>query len=244
MLSFVYEGYTFLVCCNSALWTCLHNDGSPYEILALRPLKQSSSFGSIYAGTHDLFELVPQVQSLHHWRLAQESTGWASPSPEFQAAYHNLNHAIESWGTGPAGPDNNDLHMLEPSQRWMATEVIRDGLRIYLSTSLYGSAAPPFEAQQDIEGIAKNAVDASILLQESPYASHTVWALVIAGSCLVDHQYRRRLAEFLAQSRYKMRHLSAACKVLELLWADNTEAFGPYGLQLVMQKQGMSLSIM
>lgn len=244
VLSFVYEGYTFLVCCNSTLPTC-GDDDSPCETttLALRPLRQSSSFGSIFAGTHELFELIPQVQSLYLWRLAEELMSWRDPSPEFLVAYNNLNYAIESWGTGPTGSDNN-LRVLDSGQWRMAAEVIRNGLRIYLSTSLYGSAAPPFEVQQCIEWKAKNVVDAAILLEESPYASLTVWALVMAGSCLVDDQYRRRLAEFLAQSRYKMRHLSAVCKVLELLWADGAQAFGPYGLQLVIEKQGMSLSIM
>jgi hypothetical protein len=169
--------------------------------------------------------------------------GWRNPSPEFQVAYDNLNSVIESWGTGPTASDDG-LRVLHSSQWCMAAEVIRNGLRIYLSTSLYGSAAPPFEAQQCIEWRAKNVVDATMLLEASPYASLTVWALVMAGSCLIDNQYRRRLAEFLAQSRYKMRHLSAVCKVLELLWADDTKAFGPYGLQLVLEKQGTSLSIM
>lgn len=245
MLSFVYEGYTFLVCCNSTLPTCGDND-SPYEtapLLALRPLRQSSCFGSIFADTHDLFELIPQVRSLFLWRLAQESMGWRDPSPEFQVAYSNLHYVIESWGTGPT--ESDDTHCVLGSSQWcMAAEVIRDGLRIHLSTSLYGSAAPPFETQQCIEWKAKKVVDATMLLEDSPYASVTVWALVMAGSCLIDDQYRRRLAEFLAQSRYKMRHLSAVRKALGLLWADDAETFGPYGLQLVLEKQGMSLSIM
>lgn len=244
MLSFVYEGYTFLVCCNSTLPTCRDND-APYETtpLALRPLRQSSCFGSIFADTHDLFELIPRVQSLFLWRLAQESMGWRDPSPEFQVAYSNLSYVIESWGTGPTGSDDT-LCVLDSSHWCMAVEVIRNGLRIYLSASLYGSATPPLEAQQCIEWKAKNVVDATMLLEESRYASLTVWALVIAGSCLVDNQYCRRLAEFLAQSRYKMRHLSAVRKALGLLWADDTEAFGPYGLQLVLAKRGLSLSIM
>ncbi|KAM6515573.1 hypothetical protein FSOLCH5_009798 [Fusarium solani] len=247
-LSFVYEGYTFLVCCNSITPTSGENDLLPYEE-SLQALRQSSCFGSIFGGAHGLFELIPHVQNLYLRRLTEEALEMTSPSPEFQVLYDELSRLIESWSMeslpGSTSTTLEDAHgTLDSNQRSMAGEVIRHGLRIYLSTSICGSAPPTPETLDFIEEIAKTVVDTVAVLEDSPYASHTVWALVIAGSCLMDEEYRGRLAESLTRSRYKMRHLSAVRRVLELMWADDTETYGPYGLQLIMQKHDVSLSIM
>ncbi|KAM5363442.1 hypothetical protein ACJZ2D_012009 [Fusarium nematophilum] len=248
-LSFVYEGYSFLVCANSIApsTTSGENDISCQE--PLRALRQSSCFGSIFGGAQGLFELIPQVQNLYLRRLAEEAMDITSPSLGFQAGYDRLSCLIESWTIEstletPSASLEETHSDLDFNQRSMAAEVIRNSLRIYLFTSLCGSGTPTPETQTSIEDIAKTVIDMAAVLEDSPYASHTVWALVIAGSCLLDDKYRSRLAESLTQSRYKMRHLSAVRKVLELLWADDGDAYGPYGLHLVMQKHGVSLSIM
>lgn len=209
----------------------------------LRELRRTACFGSILAGTHDLFELIPRVKRLYLWRLAEESMGAGFPSPEILAAYEDLNNLIESWTMDPR-PRNSPVDQ-EWDQRRTAAEVIRCGLRTYLAASLCGGAAPPESIRGLIESKAKDVVDTAMMVKDSLYASHIAWALVIAGSCLVDGKYRRALAGVLSQSRYKMRHLSAVGRGLELLWDDKDgSAYGPYGLHMVVRKHRISLCIM
>lgn len=222
----------------------VEENGSLYEetMMSLRELRRTACFGSIVAGTHDLFELIPRVKRLYLWWLAEESMGAGFPSPEILAVYEDLNNLIESWTMDPRlqnSPGNEEWN-----QRRVAAEVIRCGLRTYLAASC-GGAAPSQSIWEPIEREAKRVVDTAMLVKDSLYASHIAWALVIAGSCLMDGEYRRTLTGILSQSRYNMRHLSAVSRGLELLWDDTDgSAYGPYGLQMVVRKHRISLCIM
>ncbi|EXM12820.1 hypothetical protein V3481_004062 [Fusarium oxysporum f. sp. vasinfectum] len=229
ILSFTYEGFIFLASCNTTQ-SIDTNDLLPESITDhLRPLTMSPYFGCMLADSHSLFELIPQ--KLYLSRLTFESLGLPTLSLELWATYETLHDLIESWASPEAS-----------AERIMAGEVVRNALAVFLECALKCYEQLDHES---IETKAKVVIDTAVQLGNSSYATHIVWALAVAGSSVVDDIYRRKLGEFLSRSRYKMRHLEVVQRSLDLFWAElNPKMFGPFEFHGLMEKQGISLSIM
>ncbi|CZR46053.1 uncharacterized protein FPRO_11500 [Fusarium proliferatum ET1] len=231
MLSFAYEGFIFLASCNTT--PSIGDDELLCESITdhLRPLTNSPCFGSMLAGSHSLFEMIPLIQRLCSSRLTFESLGLENLPPELWVTYEMLRDTIQSWTIAEAS-----------SERIMASDVMRTALAIFLDCAItryeqldHGS----------IETSAKFVIDTAVQLENSSYATHIVWALTVAGSSLTDKFYHRKLVEFLSRSRYKMRHLEVLQQSLYLFWAEmNPAIFGPFEFQVLMENHGTSLSIM
>ncbi|PHH89832.1 hypothetical protein CDD83_5158 [Cordyceps sp. RAO-2017] len=77
-LCFAYEGYCFL-----ALSNTITPSIQPGEVLydldieRLHGFRKSPTFGAIFAGSHDLFTLIPRAQQLYRRRLTEEAGGTA-----------------------------------------------------------------------------------------------------------------------------------------------------------------------
>ncbi|EMT72573.1 Transcriptional activator protein UGA3 [Fusarium odoratissimum] len=231
ILSFTYEGFIFLASCNTTQ-SIDTNDLLPESITDhLRPLTTSPCFGSMLADSHSLFEMIPLIQKLYLSRLTFESLGLPTLSLELWATYETLHDLIESWTSPEAS-----------AERIMAGEVVRNALAVFLECALKCYEQLDHES---IETKAKVVIDTAVQLGNSSYATHIVWALAVAGSSVVDDIYRRKLGEFLSRSRYKMRHLEVVQRSLDLFWAElNPKMFGPFEFHGLMEKQGISLSIM
>lgn len=212
-----------------------------------------SSNGAIFAGCRGLFELIPVAKSLHTWRLAEEQAGIGTPGTEFEAALDDLCGRISGWTLEgdeilqpPSEPTSvNHDRLVEHEQQAMAAECLRHGLQIYTLVAPLGSSPPSPSVRQSVRRHVAAVVELSERLEGLPASSNTLWAIVVAGSCLEDEGWRRELAAGLVNSRFQMRHLSLIKVALEKLWEDeDPRAWGPHGLEFVMRKHGLSISIL
>ncbi len=77
-------------------------------------------------------------------------------------------------------------------------------------------------------------------LDHLPYTGEMMWVMLIAGSCLAQEELQTLLAGLLRNSKYSTWNSTCAARLLEMLWKDkDARAFGPHGLHLTMQKQGV-----
>lgn len=249
-----YEMYSYLTLAN-AMNICIKDDNHAsldHINLSRANLCRARSTGTIFAGSRGLYELIPRAHDIYSRRLATLAEGFENPSPELEAAYDDLSYCINNWTMEqPVYTEATNLdypappNALAQCQERMAAECLRHALHICVHLSRSARVRPPPSIQALIDSHVEAICYISLCLEGLPASANTLWAVIIAASCLQDEQKRKRAAEGLQRSRFKMRHLSIICEALELLWNDpDTEAYGPYGLQVVMQKHGMSICIL
>lgn len=241
LLGFAIELYSYILTSNTF---------SPHGTIPTRTLPNDSfitslnstigsctTFGAMLGGAHALFELVPQVSVFHGQRLAEEAQGFEQLSLRLETQHSFLAKSIDSW-TFPDSATDPDTR-----ERKKAAEILRHGLRIYLSTATCGSvvSSPTVicAVQDEIDIVMRISHDMS----EPQYMATLLWPLIITASCMVKESQRAETADMLPKSHYQMTHISLAVSLLEKLWQDkDRRAYGPYGLYFVMEKYGIQFS--
>lgn len=208
--------------------------------------------GAVFGGSYSLFQHIPEVKALYCRRLAEEAQGLDLPSRQLINAKAAIIRSIDTWSMTPLSEvasakstANFEAHVVDWEQKRRAAECLREALYIYAMLSLFGSTLPCAGIKRQVEVKIDNIVSLASYLQDSPYSTNLLWAIVMAGCCMENELQRESLIEGLKRSRYQMRHLQLVQRVLRLLWADkNPMAYGPVGLRYVMEKHDMTFVIM
>lgn len=142
---------------------------------------------------------------------------------------------------------SDDSRPSESIEESLAAWSVWHALKIYALASLEGPLVGLTALARDSEGAIRVHAEAAMgilaSLASSCYISHLLWPILIAGSCMIEPEHCQAFSDGLAMTRYKMRNVAAARKVLELLWADSDpEAYGPHGLLFITQKHGLEHS--
>lgn len=223
-------------------------------------LRGASTFGAVYAGCHDLFSLIPEISQLYNRRLAEEAAGQVYPSQPLRDAFARVQHRIDTWepGDSPPAPPTGTVGLLqgdpttfadaEQRTKRCASECVRGALRVYGLVSLQGSAAGPLEKASGrrgpIQTLAGAVFEQIMLLGDTSYHSHLLWAALILGSCMLDPAHQQMVTSALNSTRFQMRHVHIARDALLMLWADQDPlAYGPYGLQSIIGKYGININL-
>lgn len=209
------------------------------SLLSLEGLTESWPFGTMFGGSHGLFEMISQVSLFSVHQKSIEESG-EQPSTERLRTYNNIKAYIVNW-IAPV-VDSSDADWL--LQRKAAFEVCRFALLIFLETAL-----SPISVHDDgmickVQVLVDVALSHLQLIPTSDYDCIMMWPLIIIGSCLVKEDQRIRHSYLLSHNRYQMRNTGIAGWLLKLLWNDcDPRAFGPYGLGLIMEKHGISYGV-
>jgi len=79
---------------------------------------------------------------------------------------------------------------------------------------------------------------------DSPVLSVMLWPCMIIGSCLRESVARQYLRGKMLETRFNMKLVQRSVQLLDWLWEDNAlDAYGPYGLGVVMRKHGVMHSM-
>lgn len=203
----------------------------------------------IYGTSHTLYGLLPRAISLFVNRLAEQAAGKMEPTSTFMADYTELSLAIECWSM-PSFPhlSKKDMRMADDEyltswkENCVAGECMQHALRIYIITAHLGSQPPTAADDTVIQREVDMFFDKVRKIMHSLAASNLMWPIIIVGSCLRDQDIRDDLINAIKFSDYKIRPLSNILEALQILWADpDPTAFGPYGLQRVLDKNNISI---
>lgn len=169
-------------------------------------------------------------QSLEMYKILRERVDTWSLPPQLEPAGHP-----ESSATTGAEIDGRRR------ERYLSGEIYRHALNIYLAAAMAGNAGAGRLMLGEIQEHIDSILDMAALLVQSCFDYTILWPIIICGSCVVNESQQRLILSSLSSSRYQMGHTKTACQLLNALWADpDQRTYGPYGLYLVMEKQGIS----
>lgn len=237
LLGFALETYAYLVLVNTITPHSTAGDRAIHPnnfLTSLDSLSGYDTFGTMFAGAHGLFEIIPKISLLFERRLEEQS---GSCSLRNESTYTTLHNCITNWKLCEIESMSPEIAL----QRKSTAEVYRHALLIYLETAMSGSVVDDPGTICKIQDHIDSITSLSFLVLESQYAAILLWPILMAGSCMVKESQRETVAASLRQSRYQMKHCIAACELLRCLWSDpDKRAYGPYGLYLMMQKHNMN----
>ena len=244
-LGFSLELYTYLVLTNFLTpYGLIEKRTLPLDpfLSSLEDLSHFPTFGSLYAGSHGLFELMPAVAMLGSRRLAEEANGQLKPSAAIRQEYDEINARIQAWQMPP-------IRHRQRREDWedqrRAGEAYRHGLSLYLLTALSGTTVTDPAVLDQISDHRGRLFANTLQVAESKFIATILWPLAIGGSCLVvsEHQHMLRLAMTEAGPN-RLQVLTNVADLLQLVWDDpDPRAFGPYGMYYIMEKHDLCVGI-
>lgn len=235
-LGFSIELYTYLALCNTIVAPCALHQPSSAEVFVL-PMEEMASFptfGSLFAGSHELYRLIPEIGELASRRLDEERTGVAEPSETLRQAHDKLYSRLSQWEMPPPSWSR------EPGweAKCLSAEAWRNALHIYLATSLDGCIVKCGTRQR----LTKNLIDLfwyvrELVAEQQNYVATLLWPVIIGTSCIVKPEDQETMMQQLRDTWSSMRHMGLLADVCQLMWDDaDPRAYGPYGLSMTMEK--------
>jgi hypothetical protein len=249
IFGYLLEIYTYLVLANSVMpYGIMDSRHVPYDGVIdnfVSRLSTYETFGIMFAGCHELFELIPAISRFAAQRLKEEEQASTAASlSDSDAFYTSTNARIRDWQQSPPSATNADC----VPKRLAIGETYRHVLFIYLETAMLGTTRLPASAEvharlhEHLVHI-KDAVECHNLVT-STFATIMLWPMVITGSVLLPTHERELLAQGLRMPQYATCNSIQTAELLELVWADgDPQSFGPYGLYLAMEKHGINLCL-
>lgn len=244
-LGLTIEMYAYLDACNTFTPHGLDSERTmPQDgfIASVVDLESFPTFGVLFAGSHELYQMVPSVSLLASRRLAEEDLGYNEPSAALRTMHDKIHSRLASWKMPAAAwadetVDDYDL-------RRQAAEALRHALHIYLATAIAGATV----TDQGVRAYVSQHVRAvfaatTSLVAARRYVATMLWPVLIAGSCMSSTAGQQLLLSELRGGWFQMRQLEMMGQLLSLLWQDpDPRAYGPYGLYVTMKKHRLNIA--
>jgi Fungal specific transcription factor domain len=207
-------------------------------ITRLKKFQDCKVSGMMFGCAQSLLTLIPSICKLGQDRILEEKSGHFS-FDNF-ACYKALQSKIESWQeplpTESDGQSTKDVIN--------AGRLYKEAILIFLHTSFYASNVGDPELLALIDMSLYNAHSFYVFESDSPVLSVLLWPCMIIGSCLRQPGHREHLRDKMLETPFNMTVVQNSVKVLEWLWEDSdSNAYGPYGLGIVMRKHGVMHSM-
>lgn len=208
----------------------------------------SPGFGVMFGCAHELFQMIPRICELgvecHKDKLGVFSSARGA------YLYVALEGKILAWKP----PLRNGVSYT--GDLLLAAEIYRRALLIFLHTTYYGSRVTDPLLRSSVNDVLESVVPLFHQMLdwitvnsdgrscEPAIATTMLWPLTIIGSCTVNPCHRQYLRVILTSSQYEMQSLACVMKLLDWLWDDRSDyAYGPYGLEMVMEKRKFNICV-
>jgi len=245
LCSFLIELYAYMILVTNITFDgdCVSQGLLQDPLLSsLEQLRPERTYGFMMGAAHGLFELIPGVCRLANKRL-QERSQEIIPL-ESVSQYSLLEQAIRNWQI----PSDLQGEGEWPEQLSTAAHIYKYALLIFLHTAFHCSPV----ADDQIINKLQPEIDVMFPLAQRllsyetypPLFTTMLWPTMVVGSCVRHPVQRELVRNALLGSPFKMAIIDQAALLLDLLWSQNAESenplFGPMGLQIVMQENGIS----
>ncbi|KFA46186.1 hypothetical protein S40293_03793 [Stachybotrys chartarum IBT 40293] len=244
-LGFSIELYSYLVILNTIIPYGKAKDRTSALdafIVSVEDMSSFPTFGALFAGSHELFRLIAEVNMLASKRLAEEAAGETQPSTSSRSTHDDILQRVQAWKMPPRDAKES---VKDWEHKRCAAEMFRQGLHVYLFAALAGSVITDPDVVCAIHAhVVKLFTHAGELTAANNYVATMIWPVLMGGTCLVEQGQQQVLAEAIRTGWSSMNHMKVVGDILQLLWKDpDPRAFGPYGLYLTMEKHGLMVSI-
>jgi hypothetical protein len=242
LLGFSLELYTYTMLCNVGGVNSAPTESlADIFVISMEDMARFPTFGALFAGSHGLYQLIPEIGALAARRLAEESRGFAQPSESLMHAHDELHCRLSQWEMARV-PWSVERDW---ALKCASAEVLRHALYIYLATALAGSVVPKATrcAARCHTGILFKHVQE--LLSSQHYIATLVWPIAMGASCMINVSVHKVFMREIRDNWSSMSHIDMLMDVMQLLWDDpDPRAFGPYGLTMVMRKNNKTVCIL
>ncbi|KAG9253561.1 fungal-specific transcription factor domain-containing protein [Emericellopsis atlantica] len=241
LLGFSLELYTYTMLCNLGMHPPSTGSVADLLVMPFEDMSKFPTFGALFAGSHDLYRLIPEIDALAWRRRVEERNGLARPSIPLVQDHDSLHSRLSAWAMAPpAWPGERDRDL-----KCASAEALRHALHIYLATALAGSVVTgaTWCAVRRRAGALFPYIRTLVASQH--YVATLVWPVMIGASCIVEPEPQAFLMQQIRSNWSGMGHVGMMADVLQLLWDDpDPEAFGPRGLNMIMEKNNKTICIL
>lgn len=237
--AFLVEMYSYLASITNITFNATSEkraiayDASLYSFGAWEDCKTS---GVMFGYASGLFKLIPQVSQFGRRRFREQAEGCGT-NAESVESYKDLEAQIRNWQIPMSSTEDNDVIL----GLQYATYIYQEALMVYLYAGFFATDINSPRFRQMIEtSIAKlfPLMESIYRLSSAPsLCSILLWPMIIMGSFLKDPEERQRLLHIWTSSSVNMAIINRATELLDLMWEEESDAvFGPYGLEIIMNR--------
>jgi hypothetical protein len=147
-------------------------------IMSIDAVASFPTFGVLFAGAHELYQLVPAVSLLASQRIAEEATGIIEPSSRLRIVHDEINATLESRRMHDAS--NFFESDADRKLRKLAGEALRHALHIYLVASITGTVVRDSGTRAQMLDHAKEVfLRTTQLAMSRQYVATMLWVSVM-----------------------------------------------------------------
>ncbi|KAJ5657536.1 uncharacterized protein N7484_001185 [Penicillium longicatenatum] len=239
LFAFILEIYRYFILSNNIIpYGSLDCRTVPLDLFLddiLGTMSHFDTWGFMLGDSHGLFRIIPSIAILSARRLTEEKVSQASLE-----MYQELHVQITEWKPAASTIPDRKLQF----QREMALNFCREATFLYLETAMVPDTLSDTQTLAKIQNYLDNIIFYAKQAAGSPYETIFLGPLLIAGSCMLQPEQRQLLLAGLRSNRFQMQHCLLAASLLEHLWNDPSgRVFGPYGLAIIMRRNGMNLGV-
>lgn len=202
-------------------------------------LREYETFGVFLGSGQGLFELIPLVSILARKKLAEAES--QITDLEIPVILSSLNEKLIHWQSPPVSKD-----MAEWETEHEATgEIYRQALWIFTNAAMCGSVVNSPKVMTKIQTHIDIAIPLFQSVAKSPFNTLMLWLVIIIGSCMIKESQQRDFSHSLySEEIIDVQQVREAARLLKCLWEDQDDrCYGPFGLQLIMEKHGINFSM-
>ncbi|KAH6962505.1 fungal-specific transcription factor domain-containing protein [Ilyonectria sp. MPI-CAGE-AT-0026] len=203
-----------------------------------------STFGTMFAGLHDLFALIPQTSLLFSQRLMEQQSGILEPTSASVELHGKLQHCLKDWKFRHKDPGSSSPSDCREGGLSKVSKILQLGIEIYLIAAMEGSSILNPKIVCQFQSHLDVVHDIGLDLDCSQWSATLLWPIIMSGSCTIQKQQQETLSKALRESRYRMNHNIRTIELLRRLWDDpDPLVYGPYGLYLTISQHDAAFSI-
>ncbi|EFQ26918.1 C6 zinc finger domain-containing protein [Colletotrichum graminicola M1.001] len=205
-------------------------------------LGEYKSCGFMLGFGHGLFGMIPEIAKLVEARRA-ENLDKKAPSSLYQS-YRSLVSKLDSWDEFADVLEGDGVS--PRYEQATAATIYRNALIIYLHSAFHDNLLNSPELVTEIELRIDKMLPLCWAFYSgiSPLRRMMLWPVMVLASCCSKRHHVEAFRYGLNINPRAPGAVREAARVVQLLWEDeNPRAFGPRGLNWVMKKHGISISV-
>ncbi|KAH8672317.1 fungal-specific transcription factor domain-containing protein [Ilyonectria robusta] len=161
-----------------------------------------STFGTMFAGLHDLFALIPQTSLLFSQRLMEQESGILEPTSVSVELHEKLQLCLEDWKLRQQDPGSSSSSDYCEGGLSKVSKILQLGIEIYLIAAMEGSSILNPKIVCQFQSHLDVIHDIGLDLDCSQWSATLLWPVIISGSCTIQKQQQETLSKALRESRY------------------------------------------
>lgn len=245
LFNFLVENYAYLTSVNNITFNLsstdrlIMYDAAIYETSSW---KEGRAYGAMFGYASTLLGLIPQIAQFgrHCGRQSVAQVHGVANQAQYRELEFRIQRAEVLALASPEAAATPGLHA--------ALQLYREALLIWLHASMYIHEVAHAEFLSQLDCSVQRAGGFMETLRHfsarCSVRTTLLWPVLMVGSCLRSPTSQESLENSLRNGDHNVPNVTGAIELLRGVWdGPSDEIFGPYGLELVMKRRGVSFCL-